>query len=120
MRKSLILFLSIPFWISCQQVKAPEEPIRPNHIVFIFDTLYQDCNTLKFPGAGESTVFGPLLSFRGKGPKPSPLMEIKKDTLTMEIFDDSLLLVDYRNNPLHTISFLVKKGDTLLVRNQKR
>lgn len=119
MRKNLILFLSIPFWISCQQVKAPEEPIRPNHIVFIFDTLYQDCNTLKFSGAGETTVFGPLLSFRGKGTKPSPLMEIEKDTLTMEIFDDSLLIVDYRNNPLHTISFLVKKGDTLLVRNQK-
>lgn len=118
------IFRLIPvlcFIVACN-VPTPqtEEQAQPNKIVFIFDTLFLDCNTIPLPGGAvmEQREF-PVLSFSSdNGEHIKPFMEIKKDTLVIEM-TGKYLIVNYRNNPLYNRSFIANNGDTVFIRNKK-
>ena len=100
--------------LGCSGNQFPNKYKENNNVTLIFDTLKEDYDTL----AGKWTTINtkPVLTFRTSDRKDdiTPIRKPQEDTLTIETRAD-WIMVSYRYNPISTVDFVVRKGDTVRI-----
>ena len=113
---SILLFVTF-FSISCTESKSTEEKEAIGQIVFIFDSIPDSPDTLTLVGGQQMIREGNAVTFRPINRQDTifPVRRILTDTIIVNLKSD-YLFVHYRINPLvNYITFLLHKGDTVLV-----
>ena len=111
---TIIIFVS-SLLLACKDTKGEQKAIQ-NNIVLIFDTVKANYDTLAYPHEGEMIRFAPVLTFKSDVRKEflTPRMKIETDTITLNTQSDHLFIC-YRYNPISSLSFIVERGDTVII-----
>ncbi|MDR2955207.1 MAG: TlpA family protein disulfide reductase [Prevotella sp.] len=110
------IIISLFLLSACKKTVDISENPSVNRIIFIFDSIKTNYDTLFFSFGGEMITNAPVLGFRSEtsGENIAPIRKIEKDTLTVETSSD-FLIVDYRYNPISFLSFIAARGDTIRI-----
>lgn len=112
-----VFFVIAVVLLGCNKSPVTKAPNTQRGITLIFDTIKANYDTLE--GKWTTINTKPVLTFRTSNPEESIVIIRKpqKDTFTIETRAD-WVMVSYRFNPVSTVDFVVKKGDTVRI-NEK-
>lgn len=118
MLSKLLLTLSAIFILSCSGIPTT----RPDHIIIVCkkEQIYTDTLYLTDRGKEGPRVYetDPVI-FDFRTPlfeNIEPIRDVSSDTLTIPVLSD-YAIVEYRYNPIETIEFIARKGDTVIINN---